>query len=211
VRPENKLFPFWEKTCRLICIRHFKFFCLAGNNCQRICTAVSLWKKSDQIFKTWYFHFEKKRTCLSAFVTLNFFVFVGNNCQRFCTTVSLWKKSDQKATYFNFEKMLLLRFSGRRFHFVKSETRKQIISVLRKNVPAYLHFKLFCLCQRFCTEVSLCKKSDQKTTYFRFKKMLLLRFSGWRFHFVKSRTRKQLIFVLKKCYYWGSAVDGFTL
>ena len=81
---------------------HFNFFVCEGNNCQRFCAAVSLWKKSDQLFKTWYFPFEKKRTGLSAFVTLNFFVFVGNNCQRFCTTVWLWKKSDQKATYFNF-------------------------------------------------------------------------------------------------------------
>ena len=145
-------------------------------------------------FNGWRFHFVKSETKKqiifvlrkNVLVTLNFFVCVGNNCQRFCTAVSLWKKSDQKANYFNFEKMLLLRFSGQRFHFVKSETRKQIIFVLRKNVPAYLHFKLFCLCQRFCTEVSLCKKSDQKTNCFRFEKILLLRFNGWRFHFVKT-------------------------
>ena len=79
--------------------------------------------------------------------------------------------------YFYFDKNLLLRFNGWRFHFVKSETKKQIIFVLRKNVLVTLNF-FVCVgnnCQRFCTAVSLWKKSDQKANYFNFEKMLLLR------------------------------------
>ena len=124
---------------------HFNFFVCEGNNCQRFCAAVSLWKKSDQLFKTWYFPFEKKRTGLSAFVTLNFFVFVGNNCQRFCTTVWLWKKSDQKATYFNFLNVI-------------TEVQRSTVSLCKKwdEKTNYFRFekkrtrdfKLFCMCRQ---------------------------------------------------------------
>jgi hypothetical protein len=146
VRPENKLFSFWEKTYQLICIRHFNFFVCVGNNCQRFCAAVSLWKKSDQLFKTWYFPFEKKRTGLSAFVTLNFFVCVGNNCQRFCTAVSLWKKSDQKANYFNFLNVIV-------------DVQRLTVSLCKKwdQITNYFRFEtwviLFLFSQKLITEV----------------------------------------------------------
>ena len=164
---------------------HFKLFCL----CQRFCTEVSLCKKSDQKttcfrfekilllrFNGWRFHFVKtyRLICIRHFKLF---------CVCFCAAVSLCKKSDQKTNCFRFEKILLLRFNGWRFHFVKTY---RLICIR--------HFKLFCVC--FCAAVSLCKKSDQKTNYFRFEKILLLRFSGWRFHFVKSEIWARVHFVL---------------
>ena len=125
---------------------HFNFFVCEGNNCQRFCAAVSLWKKSDQLFKTWYFPFEKKRTGLSAFVTLNFFVCVGNNCQRFCTAVSLWKKSDQKANYFNFLNVIV-------------DVQRLTVSLCKKwdQITNYFRFEtwviLFLFWQKLITEV----------------------------------------------------------